>query len=222
MARGQFAKLTTLREPLALGFGTFDRHRDELTRIFGAIGHLRCWREASIERHEANMNNRPAILVTADAGAAGYHPIVFDNFPTGQHPKLRIVKGELLDRAELNRAWPPHSTTLSRSCTSWRRAWSANPSSIRGILWRRRSNPHARALHPSSEVQAAPARPDSRRRAGALADSTAGLWKLPAWTWSKKRSRNGCRPPTVRAAENGNVALAARLVWRPPGGEGLE
>src|SRR5260370_31506956 len=67
------------------------------------------------------MNDRPAILVTGGAGyigshccralvAAGYHPVVFDNFSTGHRNFVTgsLVVGELLDKAMLARAFAQH------------------------------------------------------------------------------------------------------------------
>jgi UDP-glucose-4-epimerase GalE len=67
------------------------------------------------------MNDRPSILVTGGAGyigshccralaAAGYHPVVFDNFSTG-HPHFvtgSLVTGDLADQAALARAFAQH------------------------------------------------------------------------------------------------------------------
>jgi UDP-glucose-4-epimerase GalE len=67
------------------------------------------------------MNDRPAILVTGGAGyigshccralaAAGYHPVVFDNFSTGhrQFATGSLVTGDLADQAALARAFTQH------------------------------------------------------------------------------------------------------------------
>ena len=67
------------------------------------------------------MNDRPAILVTGGAGyigshacrallAAGYRPVVFDNFSTGHRSFVAgsPVTGDLLDRAALDRVFAEH------------------------------------------------------------------------------------------------------------------
>jgi UDP-glucose 4-epimerase len=67
------------------------------------------------------MNDRPAILVTGGAGyigshccralaAAGYHPVVFDNFSTGHRGFVTgaLVTGDLADKAALARAFAQH------------------------------------------------------------------------------------------------------------------
>jgi UDP-glucose-4-epimerase GalE len=67
------------------------------------------------------MNDGPAILVTGGAGyigshgcralaAAGYHPVVFDNFSTGHRSFVTgsLVTGDLQDRAALTRAFAQH------------------------------------------------------------------------------------------------------------------
>jgi UDP-glucose-4-epimerase GalE len=77
--------------------------------------------QASIRRHEAAMNNGPAILVTGGAGyigshccralvAAGCHPVVFDNFSTGHRSFVdgSLVTGDLLDKTALARAFAQH------------------------------------------------------------------------------------------------------------------
>jgi len=70
------------------------------------------------------MNDRPVILVTGGAGyigshgcrallAAGYRPIVFDNFSTGHRSFVSgaLVTGDLLDRAALDRVFAEHEIT---------------------------------------------------------------------------------------------------------------
>src|SRR5229473_197610 len=77
--------------------------------------------QAPIKRREANMNDRPAILVTGGAGyigshccralaTAGYHPIVYDNLSTGHRNFVTgsLVVGELLDKAMLTRTFAQH------------------------------------------------------------------------------------------------------------------
>ena len=67
------------------------------------------------------MSEQPAILVTGGAGyigshccraltAAGYHPVVFDNFSTGHRNFVTgsLVVGDLADRAALARAFAQH------------------------------------------------------------------------------------------------------------------
>ena len=67
------------------------------------------------------MSDRPAILVTGGAGyigshccralaAAGYHPVVFDNFSTGHRNFVTgsLVTGDLADKAALARAFAQH------------------------------------------------------------------------------------------------------------------
>jgi UDP-glucose-4-epimerase GalE len=67
------------------------------------------------------MSDRPAILVTGGAGyigshccraltAAGYHPVVFDNFSTGHRSFVTgsLVTGDLADKAALARAFAQH------------------------------------------------------------------------------------------------------------------
>ncbi len=67
------------------------------------------------------MSDRPAILVTGGAGyigshccraltAAGYQPVVFDNFSTGHHRFVTgpLVTGDLADKAALARAFAQH------------------------------------------------------------------------------------------------------------------
>jgi UDP-glucose-4-epimerase GalE len=67
------------------------------------------------------MNGRPAILVTGGAGyigshccrtlaAAGYHPVVFDNFSTGHRSFVKgsLVAGDLMDKAALASAFGQH------------------------------------------------------------------------------------------------------------------
>jgi UDP-glucose-4-epimerase GalE len=67
------------------------------------------------------MNDGPAILVTGGAGyigshgcralaAAGYHPIVFDNFSTGHRGFVAgsLVAGDLMDAAALAHAFAQH------------------------------------------------------------------------------------------------------------------
>jgi UDP-glucose-4-epimerase GalE len=67
------------------------------------------------------MNDGPAILVTGGAGyigshacralaAAGYHPVVLDNFSTGHRSFVTgsLVAGDLRDGAALNRAFAQH------------------------------------------------------------------------------------------------------------------
>ena len=89
------------------------------------------------------MSDGPAILVTGGAGyigshccralvAAGYHPVVLRQF-FDRPPQLRHrLAGDRRPPGQGGaRPAPSRSTTSSRSCTSRRRAWSANPSSIR-------------------------------------------------------------------------------------------
>ena len=72
-------------------------------------------------RREADMNDRPAILVTGGAGyigshccralaAAGYHPVVYDNFSTGHRSFVTgsLVTGDLADKAALAHAFAQH------------------------------------------------------------------------------------------------------------------
>src|SRR3982074_2278923 len=67
------------------------------------------------------MNDRPAVLVTGGAGyigshccraldAAGYHPIVYDNFSTGHRSFVAgsLVTGDLRDGAKLAHAFAQH------------------------------------------------------------------------------------------------------------------
>lgn len=67
------------------------------------------------------MSNDPAVLVTGGAGyigshgcrallAAGYRPVVFDNFSTGHRSFVAgsLVTGDLLDRAALDRVFAEH------------------------------------------------------------------------------------------------------------------
>jgi UDP-glucose-4-epimerase GalE len=67
------------------------------------------------------MNDGPAILVTGGAGyigshccralaAAGYHPVVFDNFSTGHRSFVTgsLVTGDLKDKTALDRAFAQH------------------------------------------------------------------------------------------------------------------
>jgi UDP-glucose 4-epimerase len=67
------------------------------------------------------MSNDPAVLVTGGAGyigshgcrallAAGYRPVVFDNFSTGHRSFVAgsLVTGDLLDRAALDRVFTEH------------------------------------------------------------------------------------------------------------------
>ncbi|WP_291863053.1 UDP-glucose 4-epimerase GalE [Bradyrhizobium sp.] len=67
------------------------------------------------------MNDGPAILVTGGAGyigshccralaAAGYHPVVFDNFSTGHRDFVTgsLVTGDLADKAKLAQAFAQH------------------------------------------------------------------------------------------------------------------
>jgi UDP-glucose-4-epimerase GalE len=67
------------------------------------------------------MNDRPAILVTGGAGyigahccralaAAGYDPVVYDNFSTGHRSFVTgpLVSGDLTDRALLGRVFAQH------------------------------------------------------------------------------------------------------------------
>jgi UDP-glucose 4-epimerase len=67
------------------------------------------------------MNDRPAILVTGGAGyigshccralsAAGYHPVVYDNFSTGHRSFVTgsLVAGDIADKATLARAFAEH------------------------------------------------------------------------------------------------------------------
>jgi UDP-glucose-4-epimerase GalE len=67
------------------------------------------------------MSDRPAILVTGGAGyigshccraltAAGYQPVVFDNFSTGHHQFVTgpLVTGDVADKAALARAFAQH------------------------------------------------------------------------------------------------------------------
>jgi UDP-glucose-4-epimerase GalE len=67
------------------------------------------------------MSDRPAILVTGGAGyigshccraltAAGYHPVVFDNFSTGHRHFVTgsLVTGDLADKAALAHAFAQH------------------------------------------------------------------------------------------------------------------
>src|ERR1019366_9152398 len=77
---------------------------------------------APIGPHEASMNDGPAILVTGGAGyigshccralvAAGYHPVVFDNFSTGHRSFVTgsLEVGGRLDKAALTRAFAQHN-----------------------------------------------------------------------------------------------------------------
>jgi UDP-glucose-4-epimerase GalE len=70
------------------------------------------------------MNDRPAILVTGGAGyigshccralaAAGYHPVVFDNFSTGHRSFVTgsLVTGDLRDKEALAGAFRQHDIT---------------------------------------------------------------------------------------------------------------
>jgi UDP-glucose-4-epimerase GalE len=70
---------------------------------------------------EADVNDGPAILVTGGAGyigshccralaAAGYHPVVFDNFSTGHRNFVTgsLVVGDLMDKAALASAFAQH------------------------------------------------------------------------------------------------------------------
>jgi UDP-glucose-4-epimerase GalE len=67
------------------------------------------------------MNDRPAVLVTGGAGyigshccrallAAGYHPVVYDNFSTGHRGFVTgsLVTGDLKDGAKLAQAFAQH------------------------------------------------------------------------------------------------------------------
>src|ERR1700704_5226559 len=67
------------------------------------------------------MSKGPAVLVTGGAGyvgshccralaAAGYHPVVFDNFSTGHRSFVTgsLVVGDLMDKAALTRAFAQH------------------------------------------------------------------------------------------------------------------
>ncbi len=67
------------------------------------------------------MNDGPAILVTGGAGyigshccralvAAGFHPVVYDNFSTGHRSFVNstLAVGDLQDKAALNRAFTQH------------------------------------------------------------------------------------------------------------------
>ena len=67
------------------------------------------------------MNDRPAVLVTGGAGyigshccraldAAGYHPVVYDNFSTGHRSFITgsLISGDLRDGARLARAFARH------------------------------------------------------------------------------------------------------------------
>jgi UDP-glucose-4-epimerase GalE len=67
------------------------------------------------------MNDRPCILVTGGAGyigshccraltAAGYHPVVYDNFSTGHRSFVTgsLVTGDVADRLMLDRAFAEH------------------------------------------------------------------------------------------------------------------
>jgi UDP-glucose 4-epimerase len=67
------------------------------------------------------MNDRPAVLVTGGAGyigshccralaAAGYHPVVYDNFSTGHRSFITgsVISGDLRDGARLARAFERH------------------------------------------------------------------------------------------------------------------
>ena len=67
------------------------------------------------------MNDRPAVLVTGGAGyigshccraldAAGYHPVVYDNFSTGHRSFVTgsLVSGDLRDGVSLARAFTRH------------------------------------------------------------------------------------------------------------------
>jgi UDP-glucose 4-epimerase len=67
------------------------------------------------------MNDRPAVLVTGGAGyigshgcralaAAGYHPVVFDNFSTGHRHFVTgsLVTGDLADKSALAHAFAQH------------------------------------------------------------------------------------------------------------------
>src|SRR6195256_1594631 len=67
------------------------------------------------------MSKGPAVLVTGGAGyvgshccralaAAGYHPVVFDNFSTGHRSFVTgsLVVGDLMDKAALTRAFAEH------------------------------------------------------------------------------------------------------------------
>src|SRR5450432_401499 len=89
-------------------------------------GFLRSRLEGTAANHEfrtrgTGMNDRPAILVTGGAGyigshccralaAAGYDPVVFDNFSTGHRSFVTgsLVSGDLKDRASLARAFAQH------------------------------------------------------------------------------------------------------------------
>ena len=70
------------------------------------------------------MSDRPAVLVTGGAGyigahcsralpAAGYQPVVYDNFSTGHRSFVSgpFVAGELLDRSTLTRAFAQYRIT---------------------------------------------------------------------------------------------------------------
>src|ERR1700730_12249528 len=70
---------------------------------------------------EADVNDGPAILVTGGAGyigshccralaAAGYHPVVFDNFSTRHRSFVQgsLVAGDLMDKAALTSAFAQH------------------------------------------------------------------------------------------------------------------
>src|SRR6202012_5130928 len=67
------------------------------------------------------MSGRPAVLVTGGAGyigshcckalaAAGYQPVVYDNFSTGHRSFVTgpVVEGDVLDKATLARAFAQH------------------------------------------------------------------------------------------------------------------
>src|SRR5438309_8305415 len=68
------------------------------------------------------MSDRPAVLVTGGAGyigahccrvldAAGYHPVIYDNFSTGHRSFVTgsLVTGDLRDGAGLARAFARHN-----------------------------------------------------------------------------------------------------------------
>ena len=74
-----------------------------------------------IGRREAELNHRPAILVTGGAGyigshccraldSAGFEPVVYDNFSTGHRNFVTgaLVAGDIADKATLARAFAEH------------------------------------------------------------------------------------------------------------------
>jgi UDP-glucose 4-epimerase len=122
------------------------------------------------------MNDRPAVLVTGGAGyigshccralaAAGYHPVVFDNFSTGHREFVTgsLVTGDLKDKTVLAAAFAQHdivavmhfaaSSLVGESVTDPQKYYLNNVAGTLSLLEAMRETPTARPCRRATLVR---------------------------------------------------------------------